>query len=361
LMPPIFRPLRFVCAVWLSAIVPSTLAADKQLATHPAPDLRTRQTVARVTVMVANAETALAQHDNVKSLSLLSDARTMLQPLIREPEFSDIDAWYLAGRIALLTGDDNLATAALGAILRLDPAYTDNPDHNKTATALKGRPVLEAVERNALDRQEVLRLAARAKAGDPRAMTKLGIIYSRGQAGFVKDEMMGAAWFADAAQKGQGLAMANLGYMYEHGQGVEKDGAMALDWYRKGVAAGDGYAMYNLGFVYEFGECGVRGDDAMAVNLYRKGAEVGDRMAMVRLGKMYEKGGGGLKKDDAMAVTWYLKSSGEGEGAAMYELGIMHAEGRGGFNQDVKVAKLWMKEAAKKGDEEARKWLAEHP
>jgi TPR repeat protein len=305
--------------------------ANEWLAKHPAPDPQTHQTVATATAIVDNAEKALKQHDNVKSLSLLNHAREMLQPLMREPEFSDIEAWYLAGRIALLTGDDNLATAALGAILRLDPSYADNAEHNNTATALKKRPVLEAVERNAQDRPEVLRLVARAKAGDPSAMTRVGIMYSRGQAVLVKDEVMGAAWLGDAAQKGFGLAMGSLGYMYETGKGVDKDEVIALEWYRKGVAAGDGFSMYNLGFVYEFGGCGLQKDEEKAATLYRKGAEAGDRMAMVRLGKMYTMGRGGLKKDDAIAVTWYLKASAAGESAAMYELGIMHAEGRGGL------------------------------
>ena len=75
-----------------------------------------------------------------------------------------------------------------------------------------------------------------------------------------------AAAFGDATafrlmrplvEQGDAEAQYNLGFMYEHGQGVPQDYAAARRWYRK--AAGQGYAgaQYSLGGMYHFGE-GVR-------------------------------------------------------------------------------------------------------
>ena len=55
------------------------------------------------------------------------------------------------------------------------------------------------------------------------------------------------------AEKGDAIAQANLGWMYEKGQGVEQDFKEAVKWYRKAAEQGDAGAQNNLGVMYFFG------------------------------------------------------------------------------------------------------------
>ena len=49
--------------------------------------------------------------------------------------------------------------------------------------------------------------------------------------------------------------------MYEDGRGVAQDYTQARQWYEKAAAAGNAQAMYNLGWLYEHGQ-GVARDNA---------------------------------------------------------------------------------------------------
>ena len=64
-------------------------------------------------------------------------------------------------------------------------------------------------------------------------------------------------------------SMCSLGYMYEHGIGVEQDFAKALEWYTKAANAGSVTAMNYLGSMYEHGN-GVEADLTEAQKWYQK-------------------------------------------------------------------------------------------
>ena len=68
----------------------------------------------------------------------------------------------------------------------------------------------------------------------------------------------------------QGDATAQLGLMYDKGEGVPQDDDEAVKWYRKAADQGDASAQNNLGLMYEFGR-GVRRNYTEAVRWYRKG------------------------------------------------------------------------------------------
>ena len=57
-----------------------------------------------------------------------------------------------------------------------------------------------------------------------------------------------------SAQKGDVLAMNNLGLLYENGLGVEKSLEHAIDWYKKAAKLGLAMAQFNLGYVYSSGK-----------------------------------------------------------------------------------------------------------
>ena len=71
----------------------------------------------------------------------------------------------------------------------------------------------------------------------------------------------------------------NLGWMYDHGRGVEQNDAEAVKWYRKAAKQGNADAQFNLGWMYQDGR-GVEQNDAEAMKWYRKAAELGNVWAM---------------------------------------------------------------------------------
>ena len=56
------------------------------------------------------------------------------------------------------------------------------------------------------------------------------------------------------AEQGDAGAQANLGYMYEEGQGVPQSYKEAVKWYRKAAEQGNAGGQANLGFMYDNGQ-----------------------------------------------------------------------------------------------------------
>ncbi|MDD0588619.1 tetratricopeptide repeat protein, partial [Shigella sonnei] len=74
----------------------------------------------------------------------------------------------------------------------------------------------------------------------------------------------------------QGASLVNIGYMYKHGQGVEKDYQAAFEWFTKAAECNDATAWYNLAIMYHYGE-GRPVDLRQALDLYRKVQSSGTR------------------------------------------------------------------------------------
>ena len=53
-----------------------------------------------------------------------------------------------------------------------------------------------------------------------------------------QDYAQAIEWYRKAADHGDAAAEFNLGWLYEHGAGVEKDEAQASAWYGKAAAHG---------------------------------------------------------------------------------------------------------------------------
>ena len=71
-----------------------------------------------------------------------------------------------------------------------------------------------------------------AEMGDARAMANLGFLYETGQ-GVPVDEKLAARWYVRAAELGSEIAGLHAARMYESGRGVSQDKAQALRWYRE--------------------------------------------------------------------------------------------------------------------------------
>jgi TPR repeat protein len=128
----------------------------------------------------------------------------------------------------------------------------------------------------------------------------------------MRDDAVSVTLFRRHAERGDALAMAELGRMYEQGRGgLAKDETEAVQWYRRGADAGNGQAMASLAYMYERGRGGLLKDMDEAAQWYRKGAGTGDRFAMYYMGRACEFGLGVPKNRDE-AVAWYQKSAASG-------------------------------------------------
>jgi hypothetical protein len=173
--------------------------------------------------------------------------------------------------------------------------------------------------------------------------------YKRGDYATALKEFRALASEGDAVAT---VAQANLGVMYEYGQGVTRDYKEAVKLYRKAAEQGYVMAQKNLGVMYEYGQ-GVTRDYKEAVNWYRKAAEQGYATAQHNLGWMYRTGQG-VTQDYKEAMKWYLKAAQQGVAASQSNLAVLYLRGQG-VTQDNIQAHMWFNIGAKNGHEKAKK------
>jgi TPR repeat protein len=91
---------------------------------------------------------------------------------------------------------------------------------------------------------------------------------------------------------------------------VPQDLAAAVRWYRLAADQGDASAQADLGFMYELGQ-GVKQDFAEAARWYRLAADQGVATAQTALGLLYE-GGRGVPQNYVLAHMWFDLSAARG-------------------------------------------------
>jgi TPR repeat protein len=129
-------------------------------------------------------------------------------------------------------------------------------------------------------------------------------------------------WNRIAAAQGNALAQANLGRMYQSGQGVPPDLAEALRWFRLSAAQGNAPAQAEIGLAY------VQGDV--------------------------------VTQDYVMAMQWFRLAAAQGSPIAQFRIGLLYANGHG-VDRDPAGAREWISKAAAQGWPPARRWLARRP
>jgi hypothetical protein len=86
---------------------------------------------------------------------------------------------------------------------------------------------------------------AEGGGGNATAMANLGWMYANGT-GVEKDDAEAVRWYRKAADKGEATAVANLGWRYANGQGVAKDPRQAAEWVFKAVKAGNDFSIKQM-------------------------------------------------------------------------------------------------------------------
>ncbi len=122
----------------------------------------------------------------------------------------------------------------------------------------------------------------------------------------------------ESALAGDGVAMLNLGTLYDTGHGVSQNFAEALSWYRRAADAGNPAAMFNVGAMYDNGR-GTGTDRAEAVRWYAKAARRGNGRAAYAAATIY-RDGDGIRQDKAAAIKFFRMAAAAGVGAARLNL-----------------------------------------
>lgn len=118
--------------------------------------------------------------------------------------------------------------------------------------------------------QDISDLQARAEAGDPVAITLIGVCYAGGKI-FKTDKdqhRVAAEYYLKAAEAGYSQAQLALGVCYYTGRGVALDNDLGFKWCTLAANQGDPHAHFNLGQSYQYAR-GVAYDSDKAMEHYK--------------------------------------------------------------------------------------------
>jgi len=82
-----------------------------------------------------------------------------------------------------------------------------------------------------------------ADSGNAPAQNRVASIYFWGGPGVHQDAAQAALWYRKAAERGNALAQAHLGLMFEHGYGVPRNAVMARMWLNLAVSRAPSLSM----------------------------------------------------------------------------------------------------------------------
>tara|TARA_B100001142_G_scaffold263902_1_gene267329 strand:- start:834 stop:1505 length:672 start_codon:yes stop_codon:yes gene_type:complete len=111
-------------------------------------------------------------------------------------------------------------------------------------------------------------------------------------------------WLRKAADRGDAVAMNEIGYCYRFGYGVNRDYTKAKEWWERASGCGHADATCRLASCYRYGD-GVEKNEAKAVEIYVKATELGSGGAAHALGRIYELRSCGVAENKTEALKWY--------------------------------------------------------
>lgn len=126
------------------------------------------------------------------------------------------------------------------------------------------------------------------------------------------------------ARAGNPLAQLRLGLLYYHGHGVRESDAQALQWFERAARQGLADAQFHLGNMYAYGLVQLAGDadpDRLAAQWYFEAARQGHADAQYSLGILFLTGTG-VVLDRAEGDKWIARAAALGHAdAAAYVQG----------------------------------------
>ncbi len=142
-------------------------------------------------------------------------------------------------------------------------------------------------------------------------------------------------------------ACNDLGFRYDHGQGVDEDLPRARALFQQSCELGDGAGCNNLGIVLATGRGGPK-DLVRSVDVYRRGCDLGASVACTHLGRAYDKGTG-VDRDPARATVAWRRGCDDDDGGGCNDLGWAFDHGAG-VTEDRPRAKELFEKACDLGD-----------
>jgi localization factor PodJL len=168
------------------------------------------------------------------------------------------------------------------------------------------------------------RVIQMANAGNPVALTILGLRALDGTGGTVVNLPEAVKFLTQAAEKGQAVAQYRLGTLYERGQGVAADPARAAHWYQLAANQGNRKAMHNLAVSYASGAAGKK-NMAEAARWFAKAAALGLSDSQFNLAVLYERGDG-VPQSLLDAYKWYSIAAAQGDAESKTRIGVLQSQ-----------------------------------
>lgn len=213
-------------------------------------------------------------------------------------------------------------------------------------------------------------LAEEAERGNGLAMYDLGKMYLDGL-DCDPDEKVAQEWFGKAlnafhkrerTDQRKDYWQYRIGKMHSLGHGTDQDYEVSAQWFVKAAQEDNPYAQYALGGQYQRGQ-GVEQSYEIAVALYTQAAENTLRpnaYAQYQLGNLYKEGLG-VAVDLKLSAKWYAMAyqsflkmeQSMADDKLYYRLGTMNLNGIG-TDQNLAVAKDYLEKAAALGNEDAK-------
>ncbi|KAG0253371.1 hypothetical protein DFQ27_007446 [Actinomortierella ambigua] len=200
------------------------------------------------------------------------------------------------------------------------------------------------------DDDVVTHMCTAAKRGNREAQLFLGWIYDHGH-GVDKSDKDAFWWYRLAASHGSAVAQVHVAKIYLNGQGVDRSDGEAARWYLRAAVHGDVEAQYQMSLMYTSGR-GVEQDDVEAARWYILAAENGHCDAQFTLSQWYSLGRG-VTQSDADAAKWLTEAAKQGNMAAQLHLGMFYWNGQGVEQSDIEAIE-WLTKAAIQGNVEAQ-------
>jgi uncharacterized protein len=214
--------------------------------------------------------------------------------------------------------------------------------------------VLRKIELTKLKSDDIRQMELRARRGESRAMTVVGIAMAEGY-GVAADAKSAVKWLARAA-KSDDIAEEYLATMLRGGRGVAKDMATARGLFAKAASQGNRRAQFNYASMCFNGDGGPQDVDS-AAKYFEIAARQGDPEAQHMIARMYQYGRG-VVQDYDQATKWYDKAAVQNYVPSIFALGLAYADGDLGA-RDAATAAKYLERAASMGNWAAANKLAQ--
>lgn len=278
--------------------------------------------LALITVLAVAAGLVLMQRGAPTGNQLVTKPAGATGPTysVPEPPSSDDTQFVVAPQAGEAPGNAQDYTSA-----RSEP---EGPP--RTALPLQQRDVRNAPVNPVPDAPQaargpgVERVIQMANAGNPVALTILGLRALDGTNGSPINLPDAVRFLTQAAEKGQAVAQYRLGTMYQRGQGVPADGARAAQWYERAATQGNRKAMHNLAVSHAGGAAG-RKNMAEAARWFAKAAALGLSDSQFNLAVLYERGDG-VPQSLLDAYKWYSIAAASGDAESKSRIAVLQTQ-----------------------------------